>query len=268
MDRYRAANRDLWEAWTPHNLTSPLYDVEGFVAGRETLCPVELAGVGQVAGRRLLHLQCHFGLGTLSWVRHGAIATGVDFAPSAIAAARELSERTGLPATFVESDLYALPEHLEGEFDVVFTSHGVLGWLPDLEGWARVIAHYLAPGGLLFLAEAHPVAMLFDETRDDRELRLRYPYFHRDEPFVLPVKGSYAAPEAEVSGTEHFWIHPVSDILGALLRAGLRIESFDEHPFMAWSHFPWMVQRPDGHWEMPPDAPELPLMLSLRARAP
>lgn len=129
-----AANRRLWDGWAPHHVTSDFYDVDGFRAGRNTLSAVELAGVGDVRGKTLLHLQCHFGLDTLSWARQGARVTGVDFSQPAVEAARALAGELDLPATFVHSNLYDLPRHLEGEFDVVFTSSGVLGWLPDIEG--------------------------------------------------------------------------------------------------------------------------------------
>src|SRR5262245_28332752 len=143
------ANRRLWDSWTRVNLASRFYDVEGFAAGRgRDLDPIALAGPGDVQGKSLLHLQCHFGMDTIRWARHGAVVTGADFSGEAIRAARALAARMGVAATFVESDLYELPEKLAGRFDVVFTSHGVLGWLPDLERWAQVIAHFLAPGGV------------------------------------------------------------------------------------------------------------------------
>jgi len=139
MDAYREANRGLWDAWTRINLSSAMYDVEAFAAGRgRDLDPIARAGPGDVRGKSLLHLQCHFGMDTIRWARHGATVTGVDFSAEAIAAARALAARMVVPARFVHSDLYELPGVLEGRFDVVFTSHGVLGWLPDLDGWARV----------------------------------------------------------------------------------------------------------------------------------
>lgn len=266
MDPHLRANQQLWDAWTPYHVASEFYAVDGFKAGRNTLGKIELDNVGDVRGKSLLHLQCHFGLDTLSWARQGATVTGVDFSLPAIQAARDLAAELKLPATFVHSNLYDLPQHLAGEFDVVFTSNGVLGWLPDLEGWARVIAHFLKPGGLFFVLEVHPVVLLFDERREDRDLRLCYPYFRRAEPLVEMEEGSYAAPDAPVKGNAYYWIHSMSDTIGALLRAGLVLESFEEYNRLTWSAFPWMVQREDGDWEFPPDQPELPLMFSLRAR--
>ena len=269
MNEYVAANRRLWDAWTPYNVASRFYDVEGFKAGRRaraTLDDLEIALVGDVTGKSLLHLQCHFGMDTIGWAQRGATVTGVDFSPAAIAAARALAAEMGVPATFVESDLYATPHDLDGRFDVVFTSHGVLGWLPDLEGWAQVIARCLAPGGRFCVIEAHPFLMTIDEHRADRELRVTYPYFQGAEPIREEYRGCYAAPDAPIDSVEHVWVHPLSGILGALLRAGLRLESFAEYPFLGWRFIPWMEARPDGTWALP-GAP-LPLMFSLTATKP
>src|SRR5207245_11749512 len=174
--RYVRANRDRWNAVTPHHVASQFYDVEGFKAGRARrrtgMDELEVALVGDVRGKTLLHLQCHFGIDTIGWAQRGAIVTGVDFAGEAVQAARRLAPEMGVPATFVESDVYDLPANLQGRFDVVFTSHGVLGWLPDLERWAQVIARFLAPGGRFHLTEAPPSAWLCrapptDGTRTD-----------------------------------------------------------------------------------------------------
>jgi SAM-dependent methyltransferase len=269
VEEYTEANRRLWNAWTPYHVRSEFYDVEGFKAGRcrrrVGLDALEVALVGDVRGKTLLHLQCHFGLDSLAWARRGAIVTGVDFAETAIEAARALAAETGIAARFVHSDVYDLPSHLEGEFDVVFTSHGVLGWLPDLDPWARVVAHFLAPGGRFHVIEGHPVALLFDERRDDRELRLLYPYFGGPAPLREERQGSYAVPDAPVHGVEHNWIHPLADVVGSLLRAGLAIEAFAEYPYAAWAILPWMEERDDGTWQLPGGAGALPLMFSLSA---
>lgn len=264
MDEHVRANRELWVTWTPYHLRSSVYDVAGFKAGRDTLDAIDLAGLGDVRGRSVLHLQCHFGLDTLSLARRGARATGVDFDGEAIRAARALAAELGLDATFVESAIDDLPQHLDSRFDLVFTSHGVLGWLPDLGRWAQVIAHFLAPGGAFSIVEVHPVALRFDERRDDQELRLRYPYFAGPEPVREEYPGCYAVPDAPILSVEHAWLHTLGDIIGSLIRAGLRIESFEEYPFMRWRFFPWMVRR-DRSWQLPGDRKDLPLMFSLRA---
>jgi SAM-dependent methyltransferase len=265
MNEYLKANQQTWNTWTRYHLESRFYDLEGFKAGEKTLDPITLAGLGDVRGKLLLHLQCHFGMDTISWAGQGAVVTGVDFSEEAIKAARALAEELGVQASFVQSDLYDLPQNLTGQFDVVFTSHGVLGWLPDLEGWARVIAHFLKPGGIFYVVEGHPVALLFDERRTDGELRLGHLYFQGSEPLREEEDGSYAAPDAPIRSITYQWIHPLADIIGSLLRAGLRIESFEEYPFVGWAMFPWMERRGDGWWQLPPGKQSIPLMFSLKA---
>jgi SAM-dependent methyltransferase len=267
MRPYVEANRALWNAWTRLHVDSAFYDVEGFKAGRETLGAIERAALGDVRDKTLLHLQCHLGLDTLSWARQGAKVTGVDFSDEAIGAARTLAGELALPARFVRSDLYDLPGALDGRFDIVFTSHGVLSWLPDLDRWAGVIAHFLQPGGTFFILELHPFAAIFDDDRKEPELRLLYPYFHGPEPIRCERVGSYAVPDAPMRSVEHVWLHTMGDILGSLIRAGLRIEAFSEYPYLTWALFPWMERRPDGMWQVPAavGSRSLPLMFSLTA---
>lgn len=273
MDRYLRSNQAMWDVWARHHVPSPFYDVEGFKAGarrrRVGLDGLETRLVGDVTGRSLLHLQCHFGLDTLSWARRGATVTGVDFSGEAIGAARALAAEVGVPATFVQSDVYDLPSVLRGEFDIVFASHGVLCWLPDLERWVAVAAHFMRPGGLFCLIDGHPVPLLFDDTRDDRELRIAYPYFHPGGDAGAPLRcerrGSYAAPDAPFDSVTYQWVHPLSEVVGAVLGAGLRLQSFEEYSYAAWAMLPWMVERPDGMWELPEGALSLPMMFSLTA---
>jgi SAM-dependent methyltransferase len=198
MDPFVAANRALWNEWTPIHVRSAFYDVDGWRSGRRDLLPLLVDEVGDVAGKDLLHLQCHFGLDTLSWARRGARATGVDFSERAIEQARDLAAATGLDARFVVSDVVELPASLEGDFDVVFTSLGVLSWLPDVPRWAEVVAHFVRPGGFFYIAEAHPFAWAFDDEDTATELRLRYHYWPSQEPLVFSDTESYADPEVPV----------------------------------------------------------------------
>lgn len=268
MSTYLKTNQITWNTWTRYHIKSKFYDVEGFKAGkareREGLDALEIAGVGNVTGKSLLHLQCHFGLDTLAWAHRGAIVTGIDFSQEAIQTARTLATELNIPATFVQSDLYELPKNLTGQFDVVFTSHGVLGWLPHLDGWAQVVARFLKPGGVFYIIEAHPFALCFDDAQEGTTLRLRYPYFYGSEPLREEEDGSYAAPDAPIHSVIYIWFHTLAEIIGSLLRAGLRIEAFEEYPFAAWAMFPWMEQRPDGVWQLPGGKGDVPLMFSLR----
>jgi SAM-dependent methyltransferase len=265
------ANRSLWDAWTAVHATGDFYDLESFKAGGVRIRPYELELVGDVAGKTLLHLQCHFGIDTLSWARLGAVVTGSDISPAAIDLATRLAGELAFPdARFVLSNVYELPANLDDQFDVVYTSRGALNWLPDIRAWANVVAHFVAPGGIFFITEAHPVMNVFEnEGVRPGELRLAYPYWEHPDPLVFPVKGSYADPSADVgSQTEHSWDHGLGEIVSALIDAGLRIEALVEHPFLDWSA-DFLVEAAPGRYVLPPDAGgELPLMFSLRARKP
>jgi 2-polyprenyl-3-methyl-5-hydroxy-6-metoxy-1,4-benzoquinol methylase len=271
MDEYVAANRRLWDEWTGVNARSSFYDVEGFKAGGVRLRDWEIAEVGDVAGKELLHLQCHFGLDTLSWARLGAHVTGVDFSEAGIAEARALTKELGMTARFVCSELSDLPRHLNGQFDVVYTTCGVLGWLADLKRWAKVPAYYMRPGGVLYVTEIHPIAQVWDDSDDIRpgELRLRYPYWEQREPIATPVQGSYTDRGAHVDEpAEYTWQHSLGEIVTAVAEAGLHIEFLHEFPFVVWP-VPFLEEQADRTWRLPGELSDrLPLFFSLRAAKP
>jgi len=265
-----AANRELWQCWTALHVPSEFYNVEGFVAdpaGRP-FDRVVSELVGDISGLRALHLQCHFGMDTLRLALLGGSATGLDFSSEAIAAARLLSERTGIPATFIEGDVTAPPAELpEAAFDLVFTSYGVISWLPDLRPWARTIASRLAPGGCFKIADSHPTLWIFDDEAEDPELRVRYSYFQHDA-LEWEEFGSYAAPGGELVGTSHSWQHTFEEIIGALVDAGLVIEELREFPLLAWKYTTGMVEREPGLFGLPEGQPEVPMLFTLTARKP
>ena len=186
LDDYLKANLASWDEAVGLHVDSELYDVAGFKAGKTSLSEIELGELGPLVGdgTTLLHLQCHFGLDTLSWARRGAVVTGADFSGEGIRTARALADEVGLSAraTFVESDIEHLPDALPGQFDVVFTSWGALIWLGDLERWAEVVDHFLKPGGTLYIAEFHPYAFLLAEDSTPDSLRIGFPYFMYGEP--------------------------------------------------------------------------------------
>ena len=264
MNRYVRANRELWDAWTDVNVRSAFYDLAGFKITPTPLDAIVRAGLGDVAGVRVLHLQCHFGMDTLRIALAGGEVTGVDFSPKAIACARALAEELGIVAHFIESDIYAL--ELATEFDLVFSSWGVLSWLPDVRAWGQLVARCLRPGGRFFLAEAHPTAMLFEP--DGQRLDLHYPYFATPEPIEITNTGNYADRTAQVTATEYAFAHSLEDIVMSLLDAGLRLDELREHQHVPWQAFPFMVERAPGEWVMPPDRLSLPLGFSLRATKP
>lgn len=267
-ERYLTDNHRLWQQWTPLKAASAHYDLDGFRAGGNRMRQLEQDEVGPVEGRTLLHLQSHVGLDTLSWARLGACVTGVDFSSSAVEIATSLAADVAPDARFVESDVLRLPEVLTGTWDIVYTSNGVLGWLPDLRGWARVVAHFLAPGGFLYLFEGHPAAWMLDNTLLEPELRLRYSYFGEPEPLSFEYHSPTSVPEARIPDVEYVWGHTLGDLVTALAEAGLRVEFLHEWPFVGWRMLPFMEEGRDGWWRLPDTLPALPLSFSLRAAKP
>jgi SAM-dependent methyltransferase len=267
-EEYKKANLALWNEWAEIHARSEFYDVEGMRAGKISLKSFEMEELGDVAGKSLLHLQCHFGLDTMSWARLGAKATGVDFSDRAIELAHGLNEELGLDAEFVCADVYELPAVLKGHFDILYTSSGVLAWLPDLRAWAEVIAHFLKPGGVFYMAEFHPTAYMFDDSEDATELRIAYPYFGSREPLMLEVKGSYADREAQVEQKVTYeWAHGLGEIITALTTAGLRLEFLHEFPFSVYPMFPSLMElSEDGLWRLKDEELSVPLMFSVKAR--
>lgn len=266
---YRDANRQLWNAWTALHKDSEFYNVAAVRAGGSSLRSIEREELTDVAGKTLLHLQCHFGLDTLSWARQGAIVTGVDLADDSITLARALADEMDLPATFVCADILDLPDALSGQFDIVFTSYGVLHWMRDLRRWAEVVAHFVKPGGLFYIVEDHPFMRACSRDEKD-ELKPDNPYWFTEEPWRFESRGSYAAPLGEDTPAHHGynWDHSLGEIITDLVQAGLQIEFLHEFPFHFREKFKGMVQREDNHWYLTRQDGMIPLLFSLQARKP
>ena len=245
---WRAANRANWDERVPIHAAGPFYDLPGFVAGKDSLRDFEIAEVGDVSGKTLLHLQCHIGLDTLSWARRGATVTGLDFSAPAVEVASSLAGEIGVTtARFVTSDVYdAVPALGAQTFDIVYTGFGALCWLPDLARWAQTVAALLAPGGFLYLAEFHPFADVLAE--DGRTVENDY---FQHSPIVVDAPGSYADPSAVTTATLTVeWLHGIGDVVSALAAAGLRLEFLHEY-----NH---------GHFRLPAGQ-GVPQVYSLRA---
>jgi SAM-dependent methyltransferase len=275
------ANRRSWNAVTPaHN--SHKQDQAAFLrGGGSTLFPEEIELLGDLGGKRLVHLQCNCGQDTLSLAQRGAVVTGVDISDEAIGVARQLSSDTGVPGTFVRSDVYDWFEtaRAAGErFDVVFASYGALCWLSDIDTWARGVASVLAPGGRLVVVEFHPVLMMFDEKK-----QMRFSYFRDGEPITWGGVTDYVgiaegalSPSGHTAGVTDFknphgdWSVDwgIGEVLGAVLAAGLRIETFREYPYSnGCKLLDEMVVTEGNRFTLPPGVPALPLMFSLAASA-
>jgi SAM-dependent methyltransferase len=266
MDKYVEANRQLWDELTPIHERSELYDIAGFKAGKCSLMPTELEEVGDVKGKSLLHLQCHFGMDTLSWARKGAQITGIDYSEKAIELARSLSRETGIRADFILTNIYDLPDQLKGEYDIVFTSYGILCWLPDLPRWAEIISHFLKPGGFFYIVEGHSFLYVFDNSGKSTDFKVSYSYFHEPGPIKWEPEGDYADWSAKVLHPSYEWTWGLGDVINALIGAGLRIDFLHEFPYSAyrWSRF--AVKQEDGWWHVKGD--KVPLTFSIKATKP
>lgn len=265
-DEWVELNQAWWDERAPIHVGSEFYDLQGFLAepAMTTLRPFEVDEVGDVAGRTLVHPQCHFGLDTMSWARRGATATGIDFSAPAVAAANDAARTAGLAADFVAGNVYDAVDLVGGRtFDVVYTGFGAINWLPDIRRWAQVMAALAAPGGLFYLAEFHPLHSVLG----DEDLTVTYPYFHdTDEPLTWDEDGTYADLEAETTHNRTVeWHHGLGAVVTALIEAGLRIELLHEFDHTLFPRWPFLEQR-GREYHLPEGTPSIPLMYSLWAR--
>jgi SAM-dependent methyltransferase len=213
----------------------------------------------------MLHLQCHFGMDTLSWARLGAKVTGVDFSARAIEQARALAAELKIEARFIESNIYELPSKFDERFDIVFASYGVTVWLPDFAAWAKVAARFVMPGGFIYLLDGHPAMGMLDF---DRPLpAIKGSYFDR-APQVWQGEGTYATAEKLDHNTTVEFQHTTGDIVTAFADSGLRIDYVHEFPFAAWAALKGMTKADDGYFHFPPDVPQVPMMMSIKASKP
>ena len=268
MDPRIEINRRNWNERTPIHAASDGYNVEGFKAGRITLTDIEIDEMGSVTGKSLLHLQCHFGMDTMSWARLGATATGVDLSDASIELANELNTEVGLGVRFIRSNVYDLPELLDEEFDIVYTGLGALCWLPDMTGWARIIARFLKPGGIFYMLDEHPAGRVFDSvsTVDGTDdLELRYPYFPDPQGFLDEGERNTYAGTSPITTPVYEWQHSMSEIVNALIGVGLKLEFIHEFPFSFFQAQPLMRQSADGWWRLEKYDGNIPFMLSVRA---
>jgi len=261
MNKYFEANKHLWNQRTAVHKDSAFYDLARFKSGANVLTTIELNEIGVVKDKSLLHLQCHFGMDTLSLGRMGANCTGVDLSDDAVNLAKEINEELNLDAKFICCNVYDLKEHLGEKFDIVFTSYGVVGWLPDLDKWAAIISHFLKDDGIFYMAEFHPVVWMFDEEFT----HIKY-YYDNRELIVTENEGTYTDRNAAIKGKEYSWNHSISEVLNALIKAGLKIEFFNEHMYSPYPCFRNVVETEKGKWHIKGMEGKIPLVYSLRAR--
>lgn len=257
---YKEINRRQWNERTKVHYNSEFYDNQTFIEGRNSLNPIELNLLGDLKQKRILHLQCHFGQDTLSMARMGAFVTGVDLSDVAINKAIDLAKQINVQAEFICSDVLELPNKHKAKYDIVFTSYGTIGWLPDINKWASVISHFLVPGGKLVFAEFHPVVWMFsyDFTK------VEYAYFN-DGPIYEIQEGTYTDGNQNVKNESVSWNHTLSDVFKALKNNGLRIDFFEEYNYSPYSCFKNSIQTEPGKFMILGLEGKLPMVYAITA---
>lgn len=260
MKDYTAANKKWWNDVTSIHARSELYDVENFKKGKTSLQSIEQEELGDLSGKSLLHLMCHFGMDTLSLAREGAQVTGVDLSNESIALAQKLSKETKTPGEFICSDIYDLPNILDRQFDIVFTSYGVLCWVSNIKKWAKLINTFLKKGGFFYIVELHPFTNILSY-----DFKLYYNYFKKG-PYIDDSSGTYTDWNEQVTGFTYEWSYTMSDVINVLIDQGLRIEFMHEFPFTMYDQFPGFMDKNDkGQYILKNKRVKIPLLFSLKA---
>ncbi|MDT0558322.1 class I SAM-dependent methyltransferase [Ichthyenterobacterium sp. W332] len=253
-------NKATWNQKVREHAKSDMYNLEAFKAGKSSLMSYELEALGNVKGKSLLHLQCHFGQDTLSWSRLGAQSVGVDISNEGVTLAKQLSQELDLNAEFVCCNVLETSKHITDTFDIVFTSYGVIGWLPDLKPWAEMIAERLKPGGVFYMVEFHPIVWMFDYLVQPPKLKYGY---MQDEAIYEEYEGTYANESSKMVSKEYGWNHGFSEIINALIEAGLTIEYLNEHDESPYNVLPELTKTDSGMYVR--DDKLYPLIFELKA---
>lgn len=257
---YIEINRQSWNKKTGIHLKSDFYDLDGFLEGKSSLNTIELNLLGDIRGKSILHLQCHFGQDTISLSRLGAKVTGVDFSDTAIENAGKIAAETNSDTSFICCDIYDLPQHLEEQFDIVFTSYGTIGWLPDLGKWATIITRFLKPGGKFVFVEFHPVVWMFDDHFE----KIGYNYFNTGA-IIETGNGTYADRQADLSQEYVMWNHSLSEVLNHLIKNGLEIQTFDEFDYSPYNCFNRTVEIAPGKYRIGHLDNKIPMVYAVSA---
>lgn len=244
---YFEVNKATWNKKVDVHAESDMYKMKAFKSGETSLMPYELKALGDVSGKSLLHLQCHFGQDTLSWSRMGARVVGVDLSDEGVKLATQLNDELQLNAEFVCCNVLDTSTHILETFDIVYTSYGVIGWLPDLNPWAKMIAERLKVGGAFYIVEFHPILWMFNYA--DGESKMTY-HYNRKEVIYEEYKGTYADQGSKMVSREYGWNHGLSAVVNALVEAGLKIEYLNEYDESPYDVFPNLIKLDNGMFKM------------------
>ncbi len=245
--KYFNVNKDTWNKKVAIHAKSEMYDIEGFKLGKSSLMPYEIKALGDVKGKSLLHLQCHFGQDTLSWSRAGAKCVGIDISDEAIKLASQLNNELNLDAEFVCCNVLDTSEYVKETFDIIYTSYGVIGWLPDLKPWAKMIAERLKVGGTFYIVEFHPILWMFDYLEGTPVMKYGY---MQDEVIYEEYEGTYADQSSKMVSKEYGWNHGLSEVVNALIEAGLQIDYLNEYDESPYDVFPDLIKQDNGMYAM------------------
>jgi SAM-dependent methyltransferase len=262
-ENYLEINRASWNNKTKYHYESDFYDVAGFLKGASSLNPIELELLGNIQGKTILHLQCHFGQDSISLARMGADVTGVDLSDVAIQKAKELNQLAGSNCEFICCNIYDLPNFLNKKFDIVFTSYGTIGWLPDMNKWAKIISLFLKPGGEFVFAEFHPAVWMFDDEFE----KISYNYFN-DGAIYETSEGSYADRSAPIEQEYVMWNHSLSEVINALMDNGLNLSRFNEYDYSPYNCFKHTVEIEPKKFRIKHLLNKIPMVFALKAKKP
>ncbi|WP_104735622.1 class I SAM-dependent methyltransferase [Hanstruepera ponticola] len=242
-NNYFEINKATWNEKVKIHSKSQMYDLQAFKNGNNSLMPYELNALGDINGKSLLHLQCHFGQDTLSWSRLGAQCVGVDLSDEGIKLAQTLNNELQLDAEFVCCNVLDTSKHINESFDIVFTSYGVIGWLPDLKPWGQMIAERLKPGGTFYMVEFHPIVWMFDYLKGKPVMKYGY---MQDEAIYEEYEGTYADTNSKMVSKEYGWNHGLGEVINALTEAGLQIDYLNEYDESPYDVLPDLVKTDSG----------------------
>jgi ubiquinone/menaquinone biosynthesis C-methylase UbiE len=263
MENYLEINKKLWNDKTDFHYNSEFYDVESFVKGRDSLNSIELELLGDIAGKKILHLQCHFGQDTISLARHGAEVTGVDLSDQSIKRANELNKQCGTNVRFIQSDVNSLKEVLDEQFDIVFTSYGTVGWHPDVMKWAETIENFVKPGGEFLIVDFHPVVWIFSD--DFKKIEYNY---SDSNPIIEEYTGTYTDRDADIKCKSYCWNHGLAHIVNSLIKQGLNIKDFQEYFYSPYNCFQNTIEVEKGKFQIKGLENKIPMLYSIVAEKP
>jgi 2-polyprenyl-3-methyl-5-hydroxy-6-metoxy-1,4-benzoquinol methylase len=257
---YLEINRQSWNNRVDSHLKSEFYDMKGFMNGKTSLNDIELKLLGNIKGKSILHLQCHFGQDTISLSRLGADVTGVDLSDKAIESAMQIAKDTNSNAQFICCDIFDLPNHLHKKFDIVFTSYGTIGWLPDLNKWAKIVFEFLKPNGQFVFVEFHPVVWMFDDNFE----KITYKYFNSGA-IVETESGTYADKQAEITQSYVMWNHGIGEVLNSLIKNSLTINSLEEYDYSPYNCFNKTIEFEPNKYRIEHLGDKIPMVYAISA---